>query len=76
MRPDFYGLKIDPAIPSEWKSYEVSKDFRGKHLSIKVNNPNGSQSGVKSLVLNGKELGDNYIPADMLLDENEIIVTL
>ncbi len=76
MRPDFYGLRIDPAIPSDWKSYEVSKDFRGKHLSITVNNPNGAESGVKSIVLNGKELEDNYIPADMLLDENEVIVTL
>ena len=74
MRPDFYGLKIAPAIPSEWKEFEISKDFRGKHLSIKVYNPNGAQSGFKSLTVNGEELNSNYIPADILKDENEVVL--
>ena len=76
MRPDFYGLRIDPAIPSSWTKFEISKDFRGKHLSIKVQNPDGAESGVKSVTLNGKLLDDNYIPADMLEDENEVIVVM
>ena len=76
MRPDFYGLKIDPAIPSEWKSFEISKDFRGCHMNIKVENPNGAESGVKSITLNGEALEGNYIPADKLKAENEVIVTM
>ena len=76
MRPDFYGLRIAPSIPSAWKAFEISKDFRGKHLSIKVLNPNGAESGFKSLTVNGKELSDNYIPADMLEDENEVVLQM
>ncbi|MCR4846444.1 MAG: N,N'-diacetylchitobiose phosphorylase [Eubacterium sp.] len=76
MRPDFYGLRIAPSIPSDWKEFEISKDFRGKHLSIKVLNPNGAESGFKSLSVNGKELSDNYIPADMLEDENEVVLQM
>ncbi|SNU05598.1 Cellobiose phosphorylase [Lachnospiraceae bacterium] len=76
MRPDFYGLKIDPSIPSDWKSFEISKDFRGKHLSIKVNNLSGVESGVKKVVLNGEILEGNYIPADKLQAENDIIVEM
>ncbi len=76
MRPDFYGLRIAPSIPSDWKEFEISKDFRGKHLSIKVLNPNGAESGFKSLTVNGKALEDNYIPADMLEDENEVILQM
>ena len=76
MRPDFYGLKIDPAIPSEWKDFEISKNFRGKHLSIKIENPNGAESGVKSVTLNGEKLESNYIPADKLKDKNEILVEM
>ena len=76
MRPDFYGLKIDPSIPSDWKSFEISKDFRGKHLSIKVNNLSGVESGVKKIVLNGETLEGNYVPADKLQAENDIIVEM
>ena len=76
MRPDFYGLRIAPSIPSEWKEFEISKDFRGKHLSIKVLNPNGAESGYKSLTVNGKVMEDNYIPADILEDENEVVLQM
>ena len=76
MRPDFYGLKIAPSIPSDWKEFEISKDFRGSHLNIKVLNPNGAESGFKSITLNGEALDAPYIPADKLQAENEIVLTI
>lgn len=76
MRPDFYGLRIQPAVPAEWDSFKISKDFRGKHLSIQVLNPDHVTSGFKSLTCNGTVLEDNYIPADLLQDENEIVLKL
>lgn len=76
MRPDADGLKIDPAIPSEWNEVKIRKNFRGKKLSILISNPNGNQSGVKSLTLNGKTLEGCYIPASELSESNEIVVTL
>ena len=44
--------------------------------SLKVLNPNGAESGFKSLTVNGKALEDNYIPADILQDENEVILQM
>ncbi|MCR5542812.1 MAG: N,N'-diacetylchitobiose phosphorylase [Eubacterium sp.] len=76
MRPDFYGLKISPSIPSEWKEFKISKDFRGKHLSITVQNPDGVESGVKSITINGEKLEGDYIPADKMKDENEVLVIM
>ncbi len=76
MRPDADGLKIDPAIPSEWESYTVEKTFRGKRLNMTFNNPHHAESGVTSVKLNGKELEGNYIPAADLKAENEVIVTI
>lgn len=76
MRPDYEGLRIAPSIPSEWKSLEIDKDFRGKHIHIVVNNPDGAQSGYKSITLNGKALSDNYVTDDMLDETNEIILTM
>ncbi|MDO5127079.1 MAG: N,N'-diacetylchitobiose phosphorylase [Eubacteriales bacterium] len=76
MRPDYEGLRIAPAIPSDWKSFEIDKDFRGKHLHIVVNNPDGVESGFKSITLNGCPLNDNYVTEEMLKDTNEIIMTM
>ena len=55
---------------------EIRKEFRGKKLSIKVTNPAHKESGVKELLLNGAALNGDYIPADLLKDENEILITL
>lgn len=72
MRPDFYGLRIAPSIPKEWDAFEIDKDFRGKHLHIVVKNPGNAESGCKKLTLNGKQLEGDYIPAELLQDQNEI----
>lgn len=72
MRPDFYGLRIAPSIPQVWERFEIEKDFRGKHLHITVNNPNHVQSGFKKMLVNGKELTDNYVPEELLTQQTEI----
>ena len=76
MRPDFYGLRIDPAIPEDWDKFEIEKEFRGKKLHIVVENPDHKESGVSRIDLNGQTIEGNYIPADSLLEDNEIIVIL
>ena len=54
VRPVLQGLLIDPSIPAEWESYTVHRIFRGCRLTIKVENPDHVQHGVKELVFNGK----------------------
>lgn len=76
MRPNADGLVIDPSIPSEWDVITIDKLFRGKKLSIKIQNPEHVQSGVKELVLNGKQLTGNFVPASELSSENNIVVIL
>lgn len=76
LRPNAKGLVIDPSIPSEWKEFTMEKTFRGKRLNITVKNPNGSQSGVKSISVNGKKLAENLITEDILGDVNEVVVEL
>ena len=76
LRPDLGGIRIAPAVPGSWDSFDIEKDFRGKHLHIHVENPNHRESGYTSLTLNGKELPDNYIPEELLAEENEIVLTM
>lgn len=76
LRPDLEGIRLSPSIPKTWKNFEIDKDFREKHLHIIVENPNGKESGCEQLLLNGTRLTDNYIPATLLKDENEIVLIL
>ena len=76
MRPDFDGLKIEPAVPAGWEKFEIEKDFRGKHLHIVVNNPGHLQSGCKKLSVNGKALEGNYVPESMMHERTEIVLDI
>ncbi len=76
LRPDFNGIKICPAIPSDWKEITMEKDFRGKKLNITVKNPNGHEGNPKCVTVNGAAMTDCYIPANILKDVNEVVVEL
>ncbi len=77
LRPDPSGLRLSPSIPSEWDGLEIEKEFRGKRLHIRIENPEHRESGCRRLRLNGKEMQENYIPADALIPgDNEIILTM
>ena len=72
LRPDAAGLKISPSIPSEWKGFTMEKTFRGKHLLITVENPEGKESGCSEFYVNGKKLEEAYIPQEMLTETTEV----
>jgi cellobiose phosphorylase len=76
LNPEADGIVIDPSIPSEWKSYTMRKVFRGKVLNVTVNNPNGSEHGVKSVIVNGKAIDGILIRDDILQAENEITIEM
>ena len=63
IRPSYYGLEIDPCIPSDWDSFKVTRKFRGATYQIEIKNPKGVCKGVSSIKLDGTVLSDgNIIP--------------
>lgn len=76
MRPDLNGLKIAPSIPSDWKEFTMEKTFRGKKLNIRIQNPNGAESGCKEFYVNGEKLEQNYLPESMMKDVNDILLVM
>lgn len=61
VRPTYHGLEIDPCIPSEWKSFTVTRKFRSATFHITVKNPHGVSKGVSSITLDGKTQDENLI---------------
>jgi cellobiose phosphorylase len=76
LRPEMKGLVINPSIPSEWSGFTMTKVFRGKKLNITVNNPDGSQGGVKSVSVNGAKIDGLLIAEELLKDSNDIVVDM
>jgi cellobiose phosphorylase len=60
--PTLQGLKIDPCIPRSWKSFKVTRKFRGKTYNIDVTNPKGISKGVHTLTIDGEQIQGNTIP--------------
>jgi cellobiose phosphorylase len=72
LRPDLDGLRLCPAIPSDWKEFTMEKHFRGKLLRITVHNKGTGQG----LTVNGQAIDGSYIPASILADVNEIVLQI
>lgn len=63
VRPGYEGLEIDPCIPTDWKSYQITRKFRGSTYHIDVKNPHGVNKGVKNVTIDGKPFeGGNVLP--------------
>jgi cellobiose phosphorylase len=74
IQPDYDGLRINPCIPCQWKTFSVRRVFRNKILKIRVINETGIQKGVKKILLNGKTIDGNFIPFNNMQEENNVQV--
>ncbi len=75
VRLDFAGLIVDPCIPPEWKSFSVTRRWRGASYEIKVSNPSGVSKGVRALTLNGR-IHAGPIPPQPAGSRNEVLVAM
>ncbi|MBK7631149.1 MAG: glycosyl transferase family 36 [Ignavibacteriales bacterium] len=74
-RTSLKGLIINPNIPSKWKSFSAERNFRGKTIKLKVENPTGKYSGIKMIEVNRNRVESNFInPEDF--SEKEINVRM
>ncbi len=55
IRPSFYGLEIDPCIPSELEEFTVTRKYRNAIYKIHVMNPNHAEKGIRKVTINGVE---------------------
>jgi cellobiose phosphorylase len=63
IRPDHDGLRVDPCLPSDWEGFEATRRFRGATYRISVAKPLGARGRVRSLVVDGRRLEGNLVPA-------------
>ncbi len=76
IRPDEKGMHISPSIPSAWDGFSMTKNWRGKKMSIRVENPQHVESGVVAVMVNGEKMTGDYVPVEVLMAENDVVVTM
>ncbi|MCI0554053.1 MAG: glycosyl transferase family 36, partial [Anaerolineae bacterium] len=62
IRPLPEGLLVDPAIPSEWSGFKVTRKFRNAMYQIDVRNPDHVNKGIKLMTVDGKPREGQIIP--------------
>jgi N,N'-diacetylchitobiose phosphorylase len=75
VRTGFDGLTIDPCIPTNWPSFEVTRQWLGATYNIKVENPNSVSKGVKSITINGEAVS-GAVPVQAEGSVNDVVVVL
>ncbi|MCX6137813.1 MAG: glycosyl transferase family 36 [Ignavibacteriales bacterium] len=72
-RTSLKGITIAPNIPSAWKSFRAERMFRGKRILLSVLNPDGVNSHIRSIMVNGTEWTEGVIEMDVF---SETIITV
>jgi cyclic beta-1,2-glucan synthetase len=49
-------MKISPCIPKDWKEYSIRYKYENSIYNIKIKNPNGKNTGVTKVFLDGNEV--------------------
>jgi cellobiose phosphorylase len=76
VRADYKGLLIDPCLPSYWKKVSIRRSFHGASYRVTVNNPDGRQTGVKSITMDGKPVKGSLLPVVAAGVLHEVVVEM
>jgi cellobiose phosphorylase len=74
LQPDYEGLRLVPALPSEWPEVSIERQFRGRRFRIHVKN--GKSGRFASMRVNGRSYAEPFIPTRDFQDDNEVELVL
>jgi cellobiose phosphorylase len=63
-RRDYKGLLIDPCLTKKIPFAKITRNFRGAKYEIDIDNSAGRCTGVRKIILDGKEISGNTITPD------------
>jgi cellobiose phosphorylase len=62
VHPEFDGLRIQPAVDPRWKRFSMERVFRRARYEFAFENPDGVETGVRQMYLDGKPVPGNLLP--------------
>ncbi|MEL9939629.1 MAG: glycosyl transferase [Ignisphaera sp.] len=76
VRPTYDGLIIDPTIPRDWPGFKMIRKFRNATYIIEVKNEEHVNRGVKQIIVDGKPIEGNVVPAFNDGKEHHVLVIM
>jgi cellobiose phosphorylase len=62
VKPEYEGLRISPSVDPSWKGFSIHRRFRDADYQIYFENPDGVETGVKEMWLDGVSVTGNLLP--------------
>jgi cyclic beta-1,2-glucan synthetase len=69
-------MRIDPVIPATWPGFSISYRHGETVYEIQVENPDGSQSGVIWVEMDGKRVSGGVITLERGLVKHQVVVRM
>jgi cellobiose phosphorylase len=66
VRPELNGLRIRPAVDPAWKQFAMKRVFRGATYLFTFENPDGVETGVRQIYLDGVPIEGTLLPLPIL----------
>jgi cyclic beta-1,2-glucan synthetase len=70
------ALQIEPCVPSEWRTFQVTYRIDGASYNINFDNPDSVSSGVKTIELDGVKLPDDRVELQPGSGDHVVLVVL
>lgn len=74
IKPTYDGLQIVPCLPSSCKELRIKRRFRGGEYHIYICNPDGVNSGVKWIKVDGKAIDGDVVAAMSGIHDVEVMM--
>ncbi len=70
------GLRVEPCVPPTWSGFEAWVRLGGQELHVKVENPDGVSSGVRSITVDGADSANPIEVAVGAPGTREVVIIL
>jgi cyclic beta-1,2-glucan synthetase len=70
------ALTVDPCIPGDWPGFAIRYRHGSATYQIRVENPGGAETGVRTVVVDGQPRDDRVIPLADDGREHEVLITM
>jgi cellobiose phosphorylase len=62
VHPTLAGLRLQPAVDPTWRNFSMTRTFRKAVYHIEFSNPDGVETGIREIRLDGKPIAGDVLP--------------
>jgi cellobiose phosphorylase len=76
IRAEENGLRVAPSVSRTWRTFSMRRHFRGSEYWIEFSNPEGVETGVARIEVDGVRIEGTLIPAFPAGERHDVRVVM